>query len=287
MQVLGVNVGPDPLEDLLVFVDAFQVTFPVLLDTENVYSLYRQTGGTSPFPLDYIIDQNGYIAYIRTEYDPEAMTMVIDGLLGNSAGIAVSPASLDFGDVLLGRSQSQLVNVDNTGAGDLQIHSITTGTEDFSVNINAILVPPGATRALLVTFTPAVLGPRQDTLLLLSNDPGQPLVEIPLQGVGGDPTDVAELPRLTLRLGNEPNPFNPRTLIRFDLPRDQIVQMTIYDTQGRAIRHLIRAEPLLAGQHVRHWDGLDDGGKLLSSGIYFILLEAGDEVVNHKMTLLR
>ncbi len=44
-------------------------------------TLYSQPGGLSPFPLDYIIDQQGRIDYINTEYDPDAMTAKIDELL--------------------------------------------------------------------------------------------------------------------------------------------------------------------------------------------------------------
>lgn len=85
--VLGVNAGPDSFEILEAFVAAFQITFPVLLDDQNIIAGYRQNGALSPFPLDYIIDQDGNVAYYRTEYEPEAMVAVIEDLLASETAV--------------------------------------------------------------------------------------------------------------------------------------------------------------------------------------------------------
>jgi hypothetical protein len=89
--VLGLydNDTGDP--DLQVFLDAFQVSFPILVNTQSTYNKYRQTGASSPFPLDYVIDQTGRVAYFNTEYDPEGMTAVIDELLANPAAVGDLP----------------------------------------------------------------------------------------------------------------------------------------------------------------------------------------------------
>ena len=92
--LLGINSGPDPIADLEAFVAAFQITFPVLLDNENITSLYRQSGAISPFPLDYVIDQSGNVAYLRTEYDPDAMAEVIEELLATGTPVRDTPAVL-------------------------------------------------------------------------------------------------------------------------------------------------------------------------------------------------
>ena len=91
MIVLGLydKDGSDP--DLQVFLDAFQVSFPILVDAHQTYFTYRQTGATSPYPLDYVIDQTGHIAYIGTEYDPETMADVIDELLLHPASAGDLP----------------------------------------------------------------------------------------------------------------------------------------------------------------------------------------------------
>lgn len=226
MQVLGVNTG-DPLADLEVFVSAFQMSFPVLISGGPVYNMYRQAGATSPYPLDYIIDQAGNVAYFKTEYDPEAMIANIDALLGNSPDLVVTPGSLAFGEVPLGRSESMLLGIGNSGLGDLQIQSLTTGTSAFTVNQTTLVVPPGTQRSLLVTFTPASLDLHEDILTIGSNDPDNPELLVPLTGMGQAPTGVDNLPPQALRLSNVPNPFNPSTRIRFNLPRAAVINLKI------------------------------------------------------------
>jgi hypothetical protein len=86
--VLGINAGPDPRPVLEVFVDAFQITFPVLLDHDNlVFDQYRLPGPQSPFPVDYVIDRDGTVAYRASEYDPDALTTVIDDLLATTTAV--------------------------------------------------------------------------------------------------------------------------------------------------------------------------------------------------------
>ncbi len=88
--VLGLNSGSDSAEDLTAFLNAFQVTFPLLLDANSIIGFYRQSGAASPYPLDYVIDQDGLVAYYSTEYDPETMVAVVDDLLG------LSPSAVDI-----------------------------------------------------------------------------------------------------------------------------------------------------------------------------------------------
>ncbi len=80
--VFGVNIGEN-LELVKNFITAIGIDFPVLMDIGGlVVSDYDQFGGTSPFPLDYIIDQEGKVAYHDTEYDPRRMTEIMNDLLG-------------------------------------------------------------------------------------------------------------------------------------------------------------------------------------------------------------
>lgn len=85
---------------------------------------------------------------------------------------------------------------------------------------------------------------------------------------------------------NYPNPFNSSTVIRFDLPRDGRVTIRIFDTLGREKRLLLdRAQK--AGGYTISWNGRDNKGKVLTSGVYFCKLEAGgfEDVI--KMVMMR
>ena len=85
---------------------------------------------------------------------------------------------------------------------------------------------------------------------------------------------------------NVPNPFNPDTEIRFSVPARGHVRLSIYNVEGQRVRTLedgIR-EP---GEYAVHWNGLDNTGHSVASGVYFCALEAGNAVETRKMTLLR
>ncbi len=186
MVVFGLydQAGSDP--DLQVFLEAFQITFPILVNTGSTYGQFRQPGGTSPYPLDYVIDQAGRVAFFGTEYDPEGMTAVIDELLENPAPV-----------------------------------------EDL----------PGA--------------------------------------------------KGTLRLEARPNPFNPRTEIHFGLPVTGQVDLDIHDARGHLVRRLIAGRLFPEGPGMVVWDGTDDLGRNLATGLYLARIRSGGFSAISKLTLLR
>ncbi len=94
------------------------------------------------------------------------------------------------------------------------------------------------------------------------------------------------LPAATRLLGNFPNPFNPRTVISFDLVRSGPVRMDIYDLKGRLVRQLANRN-YESGRHDIVWNGRDNRGGETASGLYFFRLMTEDEVQTHKMLLVR
>lgn len=87
-------------------------------------------------------------------------------------------------------------------------------------------------------------------------------------------------------LQNLPNPFNPSTMVRFALPEEQWVRLTIFDLRGRRVRGLLDAR-VEAGFHRESWDGRDDSGRSVASGVYFVQLRSGDIVQSRRMVLVR
>ncbi len=92
---------------------------------------------------------------------------------------------------------------------------------------------------------------------------------------------------LSFSLGqNFPNPFNPETVIEYFLPRESQVQITIYNLLGQKVRDLID-QRVSAGHQKVSWDGRNDKGEAVSSGIYFYRMRAGEFVQTKRMVLLK
>jgi hypothetical protein len=264
------------------------VTFPILPVAQSVHETYYQPPTNSPFPLDYVIAPDGTVAYFSTEYDPESMVQVIDALLGKDSALQVSPGELDFGPVQMGEQSTLLLEFSNLGEGELELSSIESDLADFSTNLDELILPPGSTAGLLVTYAPLILGPVEGGLLLQSNDPLQEELTIPLFGQGVSATS-ADAPDLRFTLGPpRPNPFSAGTSLRFSLPGSGQLRLDIYDLQGRHVRSLIEAgEVFQAGEHVRSWDGRDENSHSLTSGLYFMRLKWEGKSATRKMLLLR
>jgi hypothetical protein len=87
---------------------------------------------------------------------------------------------------------------------------------------------------------------------------------------------------------NQPNPFNPSTTIQYAIPAgpEVTVRLKVYDTRGALVRTLVdRVRG--PGVHTAMWNGVDDAGNRISSGIYIYRLEAGSFTQMRKMMLLR
>ncbi|HIG55825.1 MAG TPA: T9SS type A sorting domain-containing protein [Candidatus Handelsmanbacteria bacterium] len=103
------------------------------------------------------------------------------------------------------------------------------------------------------------------------------------------PTAVSQqaLPLANSLKQNYPNPFNPETTISYDLSGESVVTLTIYDLSGQVIRTMVNNQAMSVGQYKSVWDGRDESGIKVASGVYFYQLQTGDFVAKKKMTLLQ
>jgi hypothetical protein len=83
-----------------------------------------------------------------------------------------------------------------------------------------------------------------------------------------------------------PNPFNPSTSLSFTLPAARKAELSIFSVTGQKVRTLVSG-PLAAGPHSVAWDGRDDAGKAVSSGVYLSRLTAGKMTATGKMVLMK
>ncbi len=97
---------------------------------------------------------------------------------------------------------------------------------------------------------------------------------------------VGELPRCFALHANAPNPFNPATMITFDIPQRTDVDLEVYDLLGKKVKALVGKE-LSAGSHRIVWNGTDDYGRPVPSGVYFYRITAGEDCATRRMILLK
>jgi hypothetical protein len=91
----------------------------------------------------------------------------------------------------------------------------------------------------------------------------------------------------TFSLGNNyPNPFNPATTIRYSIPKAAHVTLRVYDAQGRLIKSLVNGKKR-AGEHTATWNGEDDRGSPVASGVYFARLQSSGRGQARKIVLLK
>jgi len=104
------------------------------------------------------------------------------------------------------------------------------------------------------------------------------------------PTDAPDVSRISLPLSlgqNRPNPFRRETEIEFAVPGELTsVELTVYDLAGRRVRRLVAGE-LPGGRHSVRWDGRNEEGRHVATGIYFYQLESADRTLTRKLVLLR
>ena len=97
---------------------------------------------------------------------------------------------------------------------------------------------------------------------------------------------ITQIPTTFVVHQNHPNPFNPVTTLRYDLPEDAMVTITIYDFMGRRIRTLVNIDQT-AGYRSIQWNATNDAGSPVSAGIYLYMIQAGDFRQTKKMVLLK
>jgi hypothetical protein len=99
--------------------------------------------------------------------------------------------------------------------------------------------------------------------------------------------DAASLEILENRLlQNYPNPFNPSTTIQYWVAKENPVQITIYNVNGQKVRTLV-AETCIPGRYSAVWDGRDDGGIAVATGMYLYRLRVGPYSSVKKMLMLK
>jgi hypothetical protein len=226
--------------------------------------------------------------------DPDSTITDIGALFFDQAlpEIAVSATSLEFGIVTVGEEADLPLTIYNVGNDTLELYDVFSSLEAFSNSWNPAqnLIPAEDSLEITVTFAPSDSGYYTDVLFIDNNDE---MVSITLYGEGellpALPETPTTIPDQFALYGPYPNPFNPTTTIRFDLPIARQVTLNVFDINGRRIN--------VGTQHAAPETGADwyppgthnltIDGSGLSSGIYIYRLSAGEFIASGKMVLMK
>ena len=176
------------------------------------------------------------------------------------------------------------------------IHTLTISAgSTYSDSVKATRIPA----LLLFPYSVEVDSPENITLpsghsgYSITNSDDQPFELIP--GGFGAPSQTSnadsQLPKTTELLPNFPNPFNPETWIPYQLAAPADVSISIYSADGAVVRTLALGHQSSGLYQSRtraaYWDGKNEFGESVSSGVYFYTLTAGDFTATRKMLILK
>ena len=166
--------------------------------------------------------------------------------------------------------------------GEIKVANTVTNaweelTFDFSSHIG---LPEAIGIDQIVVFPDFDLGGRtQDNIIYFDN------ISFYSNSVGVDNRSET-FPQGFVLEQNFPNPFNPSTTLRYELPEDGLVNVTIYDMMGRQVSTLVSSQQA-AGYKSIQWNATNDFGKPVSAGVYLYQIQAGEFVQTKKMVLLK
>ncbi len=190
------------------------------------------------------------------------------------------------------QQSSQNLTIQNTGTSDPLIWNIVEVGGDIpwvseSLTSGSVVAGGNQVTVLTIDTSGMLLGVYHESLEIHSNDPNGPVRIVPLNlTVSVAPASTEESAQgLVTRLDpNSPNPFSAGTAIRFAVPASTPASLIVFDVQGRLVRHLVDGTSA-AGVHTVNWDGRDDAGRLLPSGVYLYRLSTPAREIQRKMVL--
>jgi len=279
-------------------------------DLNNVFS--DTEDGTA---LSFAILSNDNPSLITASIDPTDSTLDLDFGVSQNGSATIAVRATDLGGlwaddsfvvtVTPGNQPPRVVSAipdttviedDPPFAGYRDLNDVFDDPEDgsalaFTITSNSdtaiVLATIDSDSALDLSFGTGQSG--AVTIVVRATDMGTLSVEDTFViTVNGTATSVPDpiLPERYALHQNVPNPFNPTTFIRFDIGKAGPVMLRVFDVSGRLVRTLIDRE-MPAAKHEIDWDGRNDEGVAVSSGVYFYRLESSGFHATRKMVMLK
>ncbi|MBL7094528.1 T9SS type A sorting domain-containing protein [candidate division KSB1 bacterium] len=222
--------------------------------------IYIEKGDTVK-NIDFVIEDTTTSAITGTIYAPEEASGEVYIF---ALGLSISP----FSKAVL--PDAGVYEINNLGQGKYIVAAFMDVNGDSTFNLNE---PVAFTDKLITVYSNSTTA---DINLHLKS---QVFTSVPTETADLSPMEFELLP-------NYPNPFNPATTIKYQLPKNSFVSIKIYNVMGKEIVTLVNEE-VDAGFHQVVWDARDVADLDLSSGVYIYHIQAGDFMESRKMMLIR
>jgi len=305
--------GEVDTDDILKLSDSYGLSFPTGNEAEcdvgpTVHPDWHRLGLPTPddlvefedamiFAMNYGVVTARVVPFLTEEYSTDVLALTlserevvgseveialrlegnVDEVKGVSAAIAYDSSELAFVSARLSDDMSLPL-------GDVFFWS---GTEEGRVLVDALVLGTdvtigGSGDVAVLTFRVVGGGYSLDVESARIRNADNAALEAKL----GDIESGGEVPLVFRLVQNVPNPFNPVTKIAYHVPRESEVTVRVYDVTGRLVTTLVDGvvEP---GRHAAIWNGTNDAGESVGSGVYFCTMEAPDFHDSRKMTLLK
>lgn len=198
-----------------------------------------------------------------------------------------------FSDARPGQVLSQDITIRNLG--NIPMSGTITIPEAFTLYLGSNALPDDyyytidAVSNAVFRLEYVVPDPAENfngVIIISSNDLSNPAVMIDLAVIPYVSNDDPATPITTMLQGNYPNPFNPETVIRFATRDSGNVKITVYNIKGQVVKTLTNKN-YPSGNHQLIWNGKDDKGRSVSSGIYMYRMETPSYTKTMKMMLMK
>jgi hypothetical protein len=240
-------------------------------DSSGILSFARTVGSDTSATVSVGGVTRFAVAAITTDGDTSwyATPIVLDA--NADYPIASTPDTIDFGGVSVGADSTVSLILENVGGDTLVVLSAELESERFSATAFADSIAPSSSDTIEVTFAPDAYEQYFDTLTATTNSLVSPTRRVILKGEGVDPAAAERAdgaPKDYALAPNFPNPFNPKTEIRFELPTRSRVELAVYSVLGERVALLAQGERE-AGRYRVEFDA-----SALSSGVYLYRIDA-------------
>jgi hypothetical protein len=309
-----VMITDDPINGAIHVIDSREGTelsgWPVVISNTTV--------AVSPSPALADFDFDGYLEIVVANnhsnvslcgvsvYDHQGVLQpgwpqYTESHTSESSPIVADVSGDGIPDILFGNENNKIYGWDKDG-NSLFGFPLTTGdfvrstpfADDIDADGDIDLVLSGWDKNVYVWDFTAPLVEEALQWRTLQHDAGRSgrwgnLVLAPTDAGVDQPEDQSIIPSMPILSQNEPNPFNPMTTITYGVPQRSgpaMVRLDIYDVQGRLVRQLVRGRQT-AGTRQALWDGRDERGRRVQSGVYFYRLQVDGHSLTRKMTVLK